>query len=106
MITVSHPHPGTRANITETYVDAWKGLFVGGMENFVLMMLRGEPLGADPSRQKRGPRTSSWMRLRGRLPILLALPRWASWTTVGPYMNELITIRLSTPFAVKFPRTV
>jgi hypothetical protein len=40
------------------------------------------------------------------LPILLALPRWASWTTVGPYMNELITIRLSTPFAVKFPRTV
>ncbi len=106
IIDLSHLHPGTRARFTVIYVDALlKGLFVGVMANYVHTNLRGETLGADPSRQKRGPRTSNGMRLRGRLPTSLALPRRARVTTMGPYRYELNTAFLSISVTVELQRT-
>jgi hypothetical protein len=89
----------------ENFVAEWKeDPFVGCMVNFVHRTFRGETLGADLTRQKRGPRTSIWMRLRGRLPILQALPRRASLATVGPYMDKLITLFLSMSVATQSRR--
>ncbi len=103
IIMLYHLHRGASASNMECFVDVRKGdPFEGDTENLEYTTLRGETLGADPTRQKRGPRTSIWMRLRGRLPNLLALPRRASLATVGLCKNELITLHLSISDATEF----